>query len=77
LKGKSATNDGLERLQDPRLKEALLFLTEAFSGSAANAVFLFNLDKPTAQVGLWISPSGVKIKEGNPTKEVKTHIAIE
>jgi hypothetical protein len=67
---KSIAVEGIDKLQDQRLKEALLYLVEAFVGCDQSAVFLFNLDKPTSQVLLSVSSTGVKLKEIKPNEKV-------
>jgi hypothetical protein len=59
-------NDGLEGLADAKLKEALRFLPTAFKGAESSALFVFNLDKPSVKISLWITPKGIQMKEGSP-----------
>jgi putative sterol carrier protein len=64
-------DSGFDKLEDKRLKEALIYLSnEAFTSSSSTATFLFNLDKPDSRVCIFISPEGVKVQEGEPKSAV-------
>lgn len=65
-RGTKTVNDGLEGLADAKLKEALRFLPTAFKGAESSALFVFNLDKPSVKISLWITPKGIQMKEGSP-----------